>query len=71
MTTPADFYGVPLVGITAQADTITLTGSPSALSKTGIVSYPSLETAGAAPTGDVIAVFDVTASRASPALALF
>lgn len=64
MTPPADFYGVPLVGITQQTDTITLTGSASALSKAGIVSYPSLETAGASPTGDVVAVYDVTASRA-------
>jgi hypothetical protein len=64
MTTPADFYGVPLVGITQQTDVITLTASPSALSKKGIVSYPSQETAGATPTADVIAVYDVTASKA-------
>jgi hypothetical protein len=62
MTTPADFYGVPLVGITQQTDTITLTGSPSALSKKGIVSYPSAETAGATPASDVVVVYDVTTS---------
>ena len=64
MTTPADFYGVPLEGVVKQVDTITLTGSPSALSKVGIVSYPALETAGASPTADVITVYDVTASIA-------
>ena len=64
MTTPADFYGVPLEGVVEQVDTITLTGTPSALTKTGIVSYPSLETAQATPTADVIAVYDVTASIA-------
>jgi hypothetical protein len=69
MTTPnftgvADPYGVPLVGITVQVDAITLTGSPSALSKAGIVSYPALDTAGAAPTADVITVYDVTTSHA-------
>jgi len=63
MTVQPDFYGVPLVGITQQTDTITLTASPSALSKTGIVSYPALETAQASPTGDVIAVYDVTAGK--------
>jgi hypothetical protein len=65
MTTPdftgvSDPYGVPLIGVTEQTDTITLTGSASALTKTGIVSYPSLETAGASPTADVITVYDVT-----------
>jgi hypothetical protein len=60
MSTVADFYGVPLEGIVQQVDTITLTASPSALSKKGIVSYPSLETAGATPTADVISVYDVT-----------
>ena len=65
MTTPADFYGVPLVSITTQVDSITISHtSPAALSKKGIVSYPSLETAGASPTADVIAVFDVTTSTA-------
>lgn len=64
MTTPADFYGVPAATVTEQADTITLTGSASALSRKGIVSVPGQETAGAAPTSDVIAVYDVTASRA-------
>jgi hypothetical protein len=63
MTVPADFYGVPLIGVTEQTDSITLTASPSALSKKGIVSYPSLETAGASPTADVITVYDVTASK--------
>jgi hypothetical protein len=63
MTTPADFYGVPLIGITTQVDTITISHTtPAALSKKGIVSYPSLETAGASPTADVITVFDVTTS---------
>lgn len=65
MTTPADFYGVPLVGITTQVDSITISHTtPAALSKKGIVSYPSLETAGATPTADVIAVYDVTTSTA-------
>lgn len=65
MTTPADFYGVPLVGITTQVDSITITHvSATALSRKGIVSYPSLETAGAAPTADVITVYDVTSSHA-------
>lgn len=65
MTTPADFYGVPLIGITTQVDTITITHvSATALSRKGIVSYPSLETAGASPTADVITVYDVTSSHA-------
>jgi len=65
MTTPADFYGVPLVGVAEQTDTITLeSGTPAALSKQYVVSYPALETAGAAPTADVITVYDVTASAA-------
>src|SRR5580692_11146494 len=65
MTTPADFYGVPLIGITTQVDTITIShSSPAALSKKGIVSYPSQETARATPTADVITVYDVTTSTA-------
>jgi len=65
MTTPADFYGVPLVGAAEQTDTITLeSGTPAALSKQYVVSYPALETAGAAPTADVITVYDVTTSTA-------
>jgi len=65
MTTPADFYGVPLISITTQVDTITIShSSATALSRKGIVSYPSLETAGATPTADVITVFDVTTSTA-------
>lgn len=65
MTLPADFYGVPLVGEVEQTDTITLSHtSPAALSKQYVVSYPALQTAGAAPTGDVLAVFDVTTSTA-------
>src|SRR5579872_5417705 len=63
MTTPADFYGVPLVGEAEQTDTITLSHtSAAALSKQYVVSYPALETAGAAPTTDVISVYDVTTS---------
>src|SRR5690348_3873986 len=59
-----DFYGVPAQGVTVQVDTITLSHTtPAALSKVGIVSYPSLETAQATPTADVITVFDVTTSR--------
>lgn len=64
MTTTPDFYGVEAVTVTEQVDSITLTGTPAALSRTGIVSVPGQETAGAAPTSDVIAVYDVTASRA-------
>ncbi len=65
MTTPADFYGVPAEGVVEQTDTITLSHTtPAALSKTGIVSYPSQETAQAAPTADVISVYDVTTSHA-------
>jgi len=65
MTTPADFYGVPLISVTTQVDTITISHTvPAALSKKGIVSYPSLETAGATPTSDVITVFDVTTATA-------
>lgn len=46
-------------------DTITLSHSaPAALSKAGIVSYPSQEVAGATPTADVISVFDVTTATA-------
>jgi hypothetical protein len=59
-----DPYGVQLVGVVEQTDTITLTATPSALTKTGVVSYPSLETAGASPTADVIEVYDVTAAKA-------
>jgi hypothetical protein len=63
MTTPADFYGVPLVGTAEQTDTITLSHtSAAALSKQYVVSYPALETAGATPTADVITVYDVTTS---------
>lgn len=65
MTTPADFYGVPLVGEAEQTDTITLSHSSAAtLSRKYVVSYPALETAGTAPTADVITVYDVTTSTA-------
>jgi hypothetical protein len=65
MSTPADFYGVPLVGEAEQTDTITLqSGTPAALSKQYVVSYPALQTAGAAPTADVISVYDVTTATA-------
>lgn len=70
MTTPnflgvADPYGVPVEPVTEQADTITLNhATPAALSRAGIVSYPSLETAQASPTADVITVYDVTTSKA-------
>lgn len=65
MTTPADFYGVPGQGVVEQTDTITLSHTvPAALSKKGIVSYPAQETAQAAPTADVIAVYDVTTGKA-------
>jgi hypothetical protein len=64
-STVADFYGVPGQGMVQQVDSITLSHtSPAALSKKGIISYPALETAQAAPTGDVITVFDVTTSTA-------
>lgn len=63
MTLPADFYGVPLVGETQQTDTITLSHTSAAtLSKQYIVSYPAVQAAGAAPTADVITVYDVTTS---------
>ena len=56
-----DFYGVPAQGVVEQVDTITLNHlTPAALSKAGIVSYPSAEAAGATPTADVIKVHDVT-----------
>jgi hypothetical protein len=63
MTTP-DFYGVPLESVVEQTDTITISATPAALTKTGIVSYPSSETAGAPPTADVITVYDTTTSHA-------
>jgi hypothetical protein len=60
-----DFYGVPAQGVVEQVDTITLSHTaPAALSKAGIVSVPAKETAGNAPTADVITVFDVTTSTA-------
>ena len=60
-----DFYGVPAQGVVEQVDTITLNHlTPAALSKVGIVYYPSAETAGATPTADVITVFDVTTAKA-------
>lgn len=60
----ADFYGVPGQGVLPQVDTITLSHlTPAALSKKGIVSYPALETAGAAPTTDVIVVNDTTSGH--------
>lgn len=63
MTTPADFYGVPLVGEAEQTDTITLqSGTPAALSRKYVVSYPAVQAAGDAPTSDVITVYDVTTS---------
>lgn len=62
--TVADFYGVLAVTPTRQVDTITLSSvTPAALSKTGIMSYPSTETAGASPTADIIKVFDTTTSQ--------
>ena len=69
MTTPdfngvADPYGVPLESVVEQTDVITISATPAALSKTGIVSYPASETAGASPTADVIAVYDTTTSHA-------
>ena len=65
MTTPADFYGVPAQGVVKQVDAITLSHTvPVALTKKGVVSYPAAEVAGAAPTADVISVFDVTGSAA-------
>lgn len=65
MSPVPDFYGVPLVSITTQVDTITASHTAAvALSKAGIVSYPSQETAGASPTADVITVYDVTTSHA-------
>jgi hypothetical protein len=65
MTTPADLDGLPAQGVVGQTDTITLSHTvAAALSKAGIVSYPPLETAQAAPTADVIAVYDVTTSHA-------
>jgi hypothetical protein len=69
MTTPdfngvADPYGVPLESVVEQTDTITISATPAALSKAGIVSYPSSGTAGASPTADVIAVYDTTTSHA-------
>jgi hypothetical protein len=64
MTTPPDFYGIPLESVVEQTDTITISAAPAALSKTGIVSYPSAETAGASPTADVITVYDTTSSHA-------
>jgi len=66
MTTPStpDFFGVVAEGVVTQTDVITLTATPSPLSKTAITSYPSQEAAGATPTADVIAVYDVTASKA-------
>jgi hypothetical protein len=69
MTTPdfngvADPYGVPLESVVEQTDTITISATPAALSKTGIVSYPASETAGASPTADVITVYDTTSSHA-------
>jgi hypothetical protein len=60
----SDPYGVPLESVVEQTDTITISATPAALSKTGIVSYPSLETAGASPTADVITVYDTTTSHA-------
>jgi hypothetical protein len=64
MTTPPDFYGVPLESVVEQTDTITISAAPAALSRTGIVSYPSAETAGASPTADVITVYDSTSGHA-------
>ena len=72
MTTPtpdfkgvSDPYGVPVEPAVEQVDTITLSHvTPAPLSKTGITSYPSQETAQATPTADVITVFDVTTGKA-------
>src|SRR6185437_5448165 len=61
----ADFYGVAAETVVQQVDTITISSvTPAALSKVGIVSFPSAEVAGAAPTADVIKVFDVTTATA-------
>src|SRR6185312_14087143 len=61
----ADFYGVAAETVVQQVDTITISSvTPAALSKVGIVSYPSAAVAGAAPTADVIKVFDVTTATA-------
>jgi hypothetical protein len=62
--TVADFYGPVAVSTAQQVDTITLSATPAALSRTGITSYPSAEVAGSTPTTDVITVFDVTTSQA-------
>ena len=65
VSTVADFYGVAGVPVVQQVDTITLSHTvPAALSKTGIISYPATETAGAVPTGNVIKVYDTTSSHA-------
>src|SRR6185437_1019524 len=62
--TVANFYGVPGITPARQVDTITLSHlTPAALSKTGIMSYPSAETAGSSPTADVIVVRDTTSSH--------
>jgi hypothetical protein len=62
---PADFYGVPLVGVTEHTDTITLSHTAaSSLTQQYIVSVPAEQEAGAAPTGDVLSVYDVTTSTA-------
>jgi hypothetical protein len=60
----ADFYGVVAESVTQQTDTITLSHTvPAALSRAGIVSYPSAEVQGAAPTSAVIKVVDTTSSH--------
>lgn len=64
MTTAPDFYGPVAESVVVQVDTITLSHTtPAALSKTGIVSYPALETAQASPTADVIVVMDTTSGH--------
>lgn len=62
--TVADFYGVVAESVTRQTDTITLSHTaPSALSRSGIISFPSTEVQGATPTADVVVVTDTTSSH--------
>jgi hypothetical protein len=62
--TVADFYGVVAESVTRQTDTITLSHTtPAALSRAGIISFPSTEVQGASPTSDVIVVVDTTSSH--------
>jgi hypothetical protein len=62
--TVADYYGVVAESVTRQTDTITLSHTvPAALSRSGIISFPSTEVQGATPTADVIVVRDTTTSN--------